>query len=92
MSGAGDVSNGRVTTREFYEELLKTREEIGHIRGEIIELKVWMGGAMDAKMRDCPLNEQVKDNREDIKKLRTYDKVIAGLAVVGSAIAGLLGK
>ena len=86
MSGDDTVSNGRVTTAQFYEQQLQTQEQLAEMERRILsELK--------------PLSmllPKVERNEKEIENLRNRSNVIDGvnalLALILATIAAALGK
>ena len=82
----GDVQNGRVTTAQFYEQQLKTQEQLTEMERRImVEIK--------------PLSKmclQVETNTKEIDTLRKRSNVIDGInalvAVVSASIAAFFGR
>ena len=90
MAGGDDTSNnGRVTTREFYDALLKTNDKMDAMERRILE-------RIDTMAERCPYVQQMKTNKEEIDKLRNRSNLLDGIngafAVVAATLAALFGK
>ena len=90
------MSNGRVTTREFYEALLdqnKQRADMETRLGDKIDLihsDIAKGEVrFEAMEKRCVvIAKRVDTNTDDIKKVRNLN---AGIALLASTIAGIIG-
>jgi len=78
--------NGRVTTREFYEQQIKTNELIGHVKDDIMAEITKISVTM----------KQVEINNREIEKLRERSNIMDGInafiAVIAAAIAAMIGS
>ena len=83
------TDNGRITTREFYDALMdmdrRLGDKIDDIHSEIAKGEV----RYEAMGKRCvALTKRVDTNTDDIKKVRNLN---AGLALLASTIAGIIG-
>ena len=76
------MSNGRVTTREFYDALIKMDRRLGDkIDGIHSEL-----AAGNTKFDS--MEKRIDENSSEIKKVRNLN---TGIALLASTIAGIIG-
>ena len=97
MGAEDEVSNGRVTTREFYAELQEVRKEIEQLREKQIDKLENMERRIMAKLDPLPaLCNQVETNKKEIDTLRRQsnarDIFNGALAVIASSLAAMFGK
>ena len=84
-----DMSNGRVTTREFYEALLDQNKQRA-------DMETRLGDKIDLIHSDIAANNEkfiahdkrIDGNSTEIKKVRNLN---AGIALLASTIAGIIG-
>lgn len=89
MAGDADNDGGRVTTREFYDALIKQNTVMMETERRIMT-------RLDAIIACLPkIENQLATNKEEIKQLRNRsninDVAVAIAAAIGSAIAAILG-
>jgi hypothetical protein len=97
MSGAnqsGGDDNGRITTRQFYEALLKVNGNIASVKEEVKNDMASMERRILEKIDCIPGHEaQIDDLQEEVKELRRKSNVWDGLnsvAIVAGTIVGSL--
>jgi hypothetical protein len=82
-------NNGRITTREFYDALLKTNDKMDDMERRIL-------AKIEAIQDRCPHTTQINNNKDEIDKLRQrsnwLDGINAAFAIIAAAIAAALGK
>ena len=78
-----DGENGRITTREFYDALLKTNDKMDDMERRIL-------AKIEAIQDRCPHENQIHNNKDEIEKLRQksnwFDGLLAVLTVIGAAL------
>lgn len=91
-----DNNGGRVTTREFYEALLKQNDKMDHMEQRIVgKLDKIIDRQIDIRQELSVHCSRLDEMEKDVDKLSKLDKIIGGitgtLAIIAAAIAGYLG-
>jgi len=76
-----DEQNGRVSTREFYNALMKQNEHMEDMERRLM-----------SKLSGLPkICNQVETNKKEIDKLRNSSRITDAVNFLGAIVAGIIG-